>query len=76
MKYSAGKHSSATSPSRMLRIRSRMPVPISVSIAVMSPSKPVSSNSLIASTSDVWREITRPEVYESWNRGDSFRKWA
>ena len=37
-------------------------VPTSVIAAVTSPSKPVSSISWIASTSEVCREITRPEV--------------
>ena len=42
----------------------------------ISPSKPVSSSSLIASTSDVCLEMTRPDVYSSWNSGDSFWKCA
>ncbi len=41
-----------------------MPVPTrsSVSTAVMSPSSPSSNSAEIASTSEVCREITRPDV--------------
>ena len=41
-----------------------MPVPTrsSVSTAVISPSRPSSNSAEIASTSEVCREITRPEV--------------
>ena len=43
---------------------SSMPVPTrtQVSTAVISPSRPSSNSAEIASTSDVCREITRPEV--------------
>jgi hypothetical protein len=47
---------------------SSMPVPTKTQdkTALISPSRPSSNRSEIASTSDVCREITRPEVYDSW----------
>jgi hypothetical protein len=59
---SGRKPDSTTRPSR--QSSSSMPVPTSssVSAAVMSPSSPSSNSAEIASTSDVCREITRPDV--------------
>ena len=56
------KPDSTTRPSR--QSSSSMPVPTSssVSTAVISPSRPSSNSAEIASTSEVCREITRPDV--------------
>ncbi len=51
-------------------------MPTRVSRAVTRPSNPVSSISSMTSTSEVSREITRPEVYLSWNDGLSRWKWS
>ena len=71
-----GKLPSATRPSSTSSTSSSTAVPTSVSAALTSPSKPVSSISSMASTSEVSRLITRPEVYRSWKAGLSRWKWA
>ena len=67
---------SATSASFTFRVISSTVTPNRVSAAVTSPSNPVSSISSIASMSEVWREMTRPEVYSSWKAGLSRWKCA
>ena len=47
-----------------------------LSTAVISPSRPESSSSVSVSTSEVSREITRPEVNRSWKDTDSAWTWS
>ncbi len=44
--------------------------------AVSRPSSPLSSSSVRVSTSEVSREITRPDVNRSWNATDSACMWS
>ena len=44
--------------------------------ATSRPSRPASSSSLSVSTSEVSREITRPEVNRSWKDTDSACAWS
>ena len=64
---------SAISGSRMIRMTMIAKI---VSSAVSSPSRPASSSSFRVSTSDVRREMTRPDVNRSWNDTDRACMWS
>ena len=62
---------SAISASGRSRNSSSTLIAAMLSTAVISPSKPESSSSVRVSTSDVSREITRPDVNRSWKETDN-----
>ena len=75
MTNSSGNAAIDTSASCRSRSSNAIAMPPTSRIDVMRLMRPLPRRSAMASMSEVWREITRPDVYRSWNAMERRWKW-